>query len=318
MSKMSNMINLKAYKAGVRLQQFLMLLAGEASIPKVELESALSRVRLSLHELEYEFMSLTTLREFFGGETIRNYVSAWDNENPRDRPLAIIARGNEFINHFKNDLGEENSDTQDWFSLGFAIADGYGIINFPDNRCLHQGPSVRIRPSNREWCWADSQTVTNLLERLHLNQNEVFPKEEVFRSSDDSIFPELNFDDFWGWIAIEKGLLAPPAELRTPRWDNPTRKLYWYDNLVHRFQTIAINQMTILEEFESNNWATHITIPESSLCPGKRAQTINDLNVTLRRAFRSNSATFNSIPEIRLALDSGGVCWSSEIRPTSR
>ena len=118
-------INYAAYKAGVRLTQFLKLIPGAPSIPKVEMEASMNRVQLALDELYYELKSLDLLRNFVDSDTIKKYISEWHQQDPRDSAAGIIRQGKELIEEFSRKLCEADLGANDWLRLGLEIADSH-------------------------------------------------------------------------------------------------------------------------------------------------------------------------------------------------
>lgn len=277
------------YETGIRLKQLLMLLKMGESISKSEAGNAILRSQSVLDLRNDDCKQWQRLKDFFEDTPLHCYVAGRELEDHRDCPTNLFERLKTLIDGFVRSLQSKDNKIIElnWFRLGLEIVDGTGTVNYPFKVVINAGPKSElarhvIQPEEREWSWSKRDLIDDLLTSLSLSLEEVFPRDLIRDLPEDSIFSDLDFDEFWGWFVIEHTLKDQLPQRRVPHWDENTRTLSWKDQVLYQFSPQAINQPALFRALDKNQWKTETEIKDSDLATDKLNQTINDLNKTFR------------------------------------
>lgn len=277
------------YETGIRLKQLLMLLKMGESISKSEAENAILRSQSVLDLRNDDCKQWQRLKDFFEDIPLHCYVAGRELQDHRDCPTNLFERLKTLIDGFVRSLQSKDYKSIElvWFRLGLEIADGTGTVNYPFEVVIGAGPDSEhalhvIQPEEREWSWSKPDLIDDLLTSLSLSLEEVFPRNLIRDLPEDSIFSDLDFDEFWGWFVIEQTLRGEVPQRRVPHWDENTLTLSWSDQVLYQFYPQAKNQLVLLGALNKNQWKTETEINNSGLTTQQINEAIRHFNKRFR------------------------------------
>lgn len=290
---MMELNELLAYETGIRLAQAVTLLSTGEQFPDSEIEAALLRLESSSsRSCEQLRMAQPRLAQIS-----KDCVDRWISRQVFEGAEALHAEFQHRLNAASRNhitfLEECDPPLSKWFRLGTAIAqggdetwsDGQPQIvprhypeDIPHEHRLPYRTVDFINPVPPHWEWQDSHLVSELINDLEQSQDRLFPARRALEEGECDHFSGLPFRHFWGWNAIEMGLISLAETRIRPFWSRETRTLYFGDRAIHRYSPNAVNQMAILDAFQAAGWPNRpITCPD----PDKTRQTIDDMTRTL-------------------------------------
>lgn len=292
---MPGLIEILSYEVGIRLTQALILLCSERRYPDFEIEAALLRLESSASRLQDQIRDARSRL----AEIVKSCTDNWTSRLA-DGSAATLVEGLQprLVSARENHiafLDQSHPEFSRWFRLGLAIADGADnswtdgrpqIVprdypeDIPEEQRLPYPMFVMTDAVQPNWEWQDSRLIDDLIGQGGQSLEQLFHARRVLEGRDCCQFSGLEFKRFWGWHAVEFGLLALAEERIVPHWDEATRTLNLGPQRIHVYATDTGNQVSVLKAFRTSGWQKRIPCPIAD--PKKANQTVIDLNKTLK------------------------------------
>jgi len=182
------------------------------------------------------------------------------------------------------------SDLAGWYRLGAALGQAQVRIGQVDETALESELQEVTRvagtlPSTERRLVPGLERLTARIPELrklgpsHFLAKVLRPDEDVQPLAEKTTAYDLRL----GLIALDRHIQTALRTLQhcRPRWDGDTRTLWYGDRVCKRYTRPAPSQEKILTSFQEEGWPNRIDDP---LDPGKLADTIKDLQETLRNS----------------------------------
>lgn len=292
---MPGLIEILSYEVGIRLTQALVLLSGERRFPDFEIEAALLRLESSTSRLHDQIRDarsrLAEIVKSCADSRLSQLAGGSDAKLVEGLQQRLVSARENHIAF----LDQSHPEFGRWFRLGLAIADGADnswsdgrpqIVprdypeDIPEEQRLPYPMLVMTDAVQPNWEWQDSRLIDDLIGQVGQSLEQLFPDRRVREGYECCYFSGLEFKRFWGWHAVELGLLALAKERLVPHWDGATRTLYLGPQRIHAYATDTGNQVPVLKAFQASGWQERIPCPIAD--PKKANQTVISLNKTLK------------------------------------